>query len=477
MHTEKQINLKEHMDTKMENIRVNETMKQNIMAQIESEQNHETIRKSSGKWNRKKLILMAAAAVLIAAYPVTVGAQAAYRAVSEWVTSSVNGVLAENLYAIDGAATDQGIRVEVESAVNDGHSALVFITVQDVEGKNRLAEDIDLCDSFDLNIDGVRGHAIAMAELESYDPETQTARFASHTTIHGDIADKSATLTLGGIMAHKTEYPNLDTGVNLAALAQPNPTRGGRDIKTIYGMGYIGEEPSQPKKKDLLTPDVMDIPLDNGLDFVHITNVGFLDGRLHLQTRWEQSFDNHGFFELCRKDYTGDLSSEDRTAYLAPQSGVTDIDFDTVNDSRTESFYYHTKHIEYIFDVTPEELKDYNLIAVGFVEDGDLIRGSWNIRFRTQHTDTLTFDGGSHASRVEITPLGVYVEGYTGKDMPSVDIHYADGSSETVDGFGLRSISGIFRRRQSCYAETPREKTLDEITLVTIDGEEIEPRS
>ncbi|MBQ1554131.1 MAG: DUF4179 domain-containing protein [Clostridia bacterium] len=478
MNTEKQINLKEHMDTKMEDIRVNKTMKQNIMAQIESEQNHETIRKSSGKWNRKKLILMAAAAVLIAAYPVTAGAQAAYHVVSGWVTAAVSGEVAQNIYPVNDSATDQGIQVEVESAVNDNHNALVFITVQDTEGKGRLGEDIDLCDSFDLDIGGVKGHVVATAVMDSYDPVTQTARFYTYQTIHGDIADKPVTAHLTGIMAHKTKIPNCDTGIDLAAIVQQHPKVGGSAIKDINGVGYTNiEEPARPKKSDVLTPDVMDVPLGNGLDFVHISNIGYIDGRLHIQTRWDASFDNHGDLRLCRKDYTGDYTGDAFWDYVAPVSGIDTIYFDTAEDIANNSFYSHTKHIEYLFDVSPEDLRNYNLIATDMVKDGILTKGDWQVSFRTQHTESLLLDGGRQTKSVEITPLGVYVEGYTGKDTPVVVITYADGSTETVDCFGMTSVSGIFTRRRSCYAEILLDKSLSEIVCVTIDGEEIHNRT
>lgn len=478
MKAENEVNLKEYMNHTMEDIRVNDAMKNNLMERIRSEQDGQKVQKPVHKFSRKKLIIMAAAAALIAAYPVTAGAQAAYRAVSEWVTASVSGEVAQNIYAVNDSVTDQGIKVEVESAVNDNHNALVFITVQDTEGKGRLAEDIDLCDSFDLDIGGVKGHVVATAVMDSYDPATQTARFYTYQTIHGDIADKPVTAHLTGIMAHKTKIPTCDTGIDLAAIVQQNPKVGGSAIKEINGIGYTNiEEPARPKKSDILTPDVMDVPLGNGLDFVHISNIGYIDGRLHIQTRWDASFDNHGELKLCRKDYTGDYDSDAFWDSVAPVSGIDTIYFDTAEDKANNSFYSHTKHIEYLFDVAPEDLRDYHLIATDMVKDGTLTRGDWQVKFKMQHTESLLLDGGREAKSVEITPLGVYVEGYTGKDTPRVVITFADGSTETIDVFDMSTVSGFFNRRTGYYSETLLDKPLSDIVSVVIDGEEVYPNA
>lgn len=462
----KKENLREHIDASMENIQMTDALRKRMLDGIAQEGTAEH-KPSPKRISRKKLVIIAAAAALVMAFPLTVGAQKAYEAVSAWVASSVTGEEAKHLYAVEDSVTDNGIRVAVESALNDSHNARIFITIQDVEGKNRLAEDIDLCDTDTLTQHSFwHEMAYGSAALDSYDPDTQTARFCVYSGTSGDFADRPVTFSVRSIMAHKTHYPTADTGIDLAAIVQANPSTGGKAIKKIYGIGYVNcDQPKQPKAKDILTPDVMDIPLGGEFGFVHISNIGYVNGRLHIQTRWDESFDNHGWLNLCRADIT-DYDREDLADYYAFSDGITSIDFATAEDLSYMGKETRTKHIEYLFDVKPDELKHYRLLACDFVKDGQMIHGNWQIRFRTQHTDSLTLKG-EKGETVEITTLGVYVAHYTGKNEPQVVITYADGSTETVDAFPIQTV-GLFSK--VCYSDVSREKAPDEIASVTLDG-------
>lgn len=466
-----EMNLKEHIDETMEDIRVNDSLKKAIMKNIQSEQAEQ---KPAQKWNKKKIIVTAAAAALIAAFPLTVGAEAVGRAVSDWVYSSVNANVADEVYPIYNSCTDNGIKVEVESAVNDSHRALIFLTLQDVEGKGRLS-DVDFLDSYSLSIGG---HSMGTTVLDSYDPETQTARFYTDTLLKKDISGQSVTFRLERFMAHKTEYPILDTGVDLSAISQENPKTGGSAIKEIYGIGYVNatdeETDHKPKKSDLLTPDVMDISLGEELDFVHITNIGYVNGKLHIQTKWDAGYDNHGELELCRKEIT-DYDREDLANYFVTTEGIVSIDFATAEDlaSVKDSYGMTAKHIEYLFDVKPDELKNYKLLAVGFVKDGEVVTGDWSLAFQTRQTESLLLDGGSHAKSVEITPLGIYVEGCTDKNNPNIAVSFRDGSNYQVDYFSTAIVSGLLNRKTSYYSEGFTDHAIGDIVSVFLNDEEI----
>lgn len=462
-------NLKQHIDEKMEDIRVSDNLKKTILEGIHTQ---EAQQKPVKKMNKKKIVITAAAAALIIAFPLSVGAQTIGRAISDWVYSSVNSQAADDIYSVYDSCTDNGIKVEVESAVNDSHHALVFFTLQDIEGKGRITEDTDLWDSYSLNIGGDSAGTVV---FDSYDPETQTARFYAYETLHNDISNKNAKFSLTHIMYGKTEIETFDTGVKLSEIAQKNPKTGGSSIKEIYGFDYVdlddNEARKKPKKKDLLTPDVMNVSLGEGIDFVHISNIGFIGGKLHIQTKWEPSYDNHGELYLCSKDIT-DYTADDFGEHLVSTTGITSIDFATKEDIERRSDGMICKHIEYIFDVKPGELDNYKLLAE-FVKDGKMMKGNWNIKFKMQNTESLKIDNCKYVDSVEITPLGIYVTGYTGKNNPKVVITFNDGRSCEVENYEMLLLHAD--KANYYTANTALDEGIDitDISAVSIDGEEI----
>ena len=463
-----EMNLKQHIDETMEDIRVNDNLKKVIMKDVQKEQ------KPAKKFNKKKLIVIAAAAALIAAFPLTVGAKAIGRAVSDWVYASVNGSVADAVYPVYDSYTEQGIKVEVESAVNDSHRALIFLNVQDVEGKGRIA-DVDFLDSYYLSIGG---DGVGTMVLDSYDPETQTARFYADSLLHEDISGKNVNFRLTEIMYGKTQIEMYDTGVKLSEIMQKNAKTGGSDIQEIDGYNSVdlSDDVShkKPQKSDILTPDIMNVSLGEGIDFVHITNVGYVNGKLHVQVRWEPSYDNHGWFNLCPKDIT-DYSREDLGEYLVTTIGINEIGFTTKKDNAQSVDGLHAKHTEIIFDVAPGQLDNYNLIAE-FDKDGEVIKGNWNINFKMQGIDTLKIDKAENADSVEISPLGVYVKGCTDKHEPQVVVTFKDGSHYEVDRYEMAYDTGLFSRKTDYYMGISGTNTRDDIgdiASVALDGKEI----
>ena len=437
--------LKYHIDEKMKKIMVDDNMKKTILNKMAEE-------KTSRRFNVKKAALIAAAAALVSVFPLTAAAATAVPAINDWVYS-VNPQLAEYLYPINESCTDNGIKLEVESAANDSHNTRIFFTLQDTEGKGRIASDTDLCDSYYINIGSFISGGVC---CESYDPETQTARFSANITSNEDLTNKMATFSLSMIMSNKTEYEKFDTGINLAEIIPEHTQIGGEKIEHIDGWShsseslYESESYDKPSKEDMLVPDVTNISIGDQFDYVSISNIGFIDGKLHIQTKWESSFDNHGWFTLYNGDYI---------------SGYEMIYFSTKEDNAIG-----TRHIEYIYDVGPEDLSNYKLLA-DIVEDGEIVKGDWQINFRMESMNKIKLEY-KNASSAEITPVGLYINGYRGETEPSVTISYADGTSETIDSFTMESDVGFLFRKKNYYMEFGWID-IKNIVSVTINGEEV----
>lgn len=146
-----------------------------------------------------------------------------------------------------------------------------------------------------------------------------------------------------------------------------------------------------------LEPDVMDLSFGTGMGFVTISNFGFSDGKLHIQTKWESSFDNHGDLWLVGKDSSA-TAAEPEVVHYTTYYFQTDLDLSNSEDNR------FAKYIEYVFDVgSLEELSQYDLWAT-FVEDGTFINGNCQINFRMSDSGRLIIEDTNHlADQVELT--------------------------------------------------------------------------
>lgn len=431
--------LKTHIDKKLKGITVNNNLKKTILEQSADV-------KPVRKFNAKKITLTSAAAILLAVFPITAAASTV-PVINDWVYSSVSPQLAEYLYPINESCTDNGIKVEINSAVNDSHNARIFFTVQDVEGKGRLNEDIDLCDTYQLDIGGF---SAGTASLESYDSKTQTAKFCANITVDEDLTGKMTSFNLNMIMSNKINHNKFNTGINIGDIISETPQTGGNNFKI---NGYTTE--SEPDKKNILKPDVTDISVGDEIDFMTISNIGFIDGKLHIQTKWKPSFDNHGDLLL----YDGENRAEYNIVYFRTNEDV--------NQSSGNSL---AKHVEYIFDISPEELNNYKLFAE-FTEDGNIIKGNWKVNLRMRSTESIKLNCDS-ADTAEITSLGMYISGYNKDSMPQVMIKNENGTNYSVENFTIKTQTGIFSKKNNYYADLGWID-IHNISSVTVDGKEV----
>jgi hypothetical protein len=103
------------------------------------------------------------------------------------------------------------------------------------------------------------------------------------------------------------------------------------------------------------------------VDGIDIVGIGFVDGKLHIQTSNVQDFksDNHGFLTLMddngakvESDYTVSFISE----ILSDETGA------------------RLDNTEYVFPVSQDEIQNYELYG-SFYTSGKYTEGDWRITF------------------------------------------------------------------------------------------------
>ena len=179
--------------------------------------------------------------------------------------------------------------------------------------------------------------------------------------------------SIGQMMLDKTQLEGVDTGIDLAEALK---TQTGDTGVSIQEYGYTGGE----EDMKILPPDVMHLTFLENSDQIYITNIGIVDGKLHVQTRWEESFDNHGWFSLNAGE---DSSQETKDLIQAlNETGVHNYYFNTEADEAATGDGLFTHHIEYVFDSEGiQDWKNVKLLA-DVTLDGSFVEGDWEVNFR-----------------------------------------------------------------------------------------------
>ena len=349
--------LKNYIDNKLGDVKVNADLVDSILNKTSEHQSRNKY------WTIRKFITVSLAVIMCFAFSATALA-ATVPAVND-LLYAVSTDIAEMLYPINLSAEDNGIRVDVLYAANDNRRAMVYFSVQDTNG-NRVDDTTDI---YNFSLDGPTAFT---CRLISYEEETNTAFFEMLGSGGSEMSGKMTTFSIDSFISNKTEYDWYDTAIDLKTLID-------EDASSVPIKDYLytgGSDGGETMK--VLTPDAMDISLGNGVDFVTISNIGFVDGKLHIQTKWTQSVDNHGYLSLGNS--SGPINSYQSKNYY----------FHTESDTKTGDA--SSKHIEYVFDIgSIEELKESSLWAT-FTEDGDYTEGAWKVNFRLSNTQNINFE-------------------------------------------------------------------------------------
>lgn len=265
----------------------------------------------------------------------------------------VSPTIAQKLKPVRVSCEDNGIEFEVISAYVEGNEANIFVSVQDLEG-DRIDETTDLFDSYSIN---TPFDCSSSCKNISYDTETKTATFLISISQWNeqDIIGKKITFSAREMLSNKQEYddalPDLDTNKisTIPEIVEPTGIFGGG------GMDY------QEVADNFCALKPMGI-LSSPVDGVDITAMGYIDGKLHIQAKYENILetDNHGYV------YFKNTKGEEIQC-------VANVAFFIDNE-------HQERYEEYVFDLLDVDLTEYELYG-HFVTSSTHITGNWSVTF------------------------------------------------------------------------------------------------
>jgi hypothetical protein len=346
--------------------------------------------------------------------------------------SFVSPEISQNLQPIGLVSEDNGIKMEVIAAMNDDDTAVAYLTFQDLTG-DRVDKTIDL---YDYHITGAN---MFTSEVIDYNEQTKIATIRMIGNGGKKLDGKKITLRVDSFLGGKHEYNGVKTGIDLETVLN------NRSHKTIPidtddimgGGGDLIDEIEEKETMQILKTDELNIALP-GIDFVHISNIGMIDGQLHIQTKWKESIDNHGFLYL----------TDNENNHIYPSN----IYFGTDEEGNAK---WGREYIEYIFDINRIQLDKYSIVG-DFIKNDNFIKGKWQSTFRleavekSKQTNCNIKLGNAKINHLSISPLGITVLGTgSAKALEEMDISVkmADGSTQGFTGGIQYSEGGKFKKK------------------------------
>lgn len=266
----------------------------------------------------------------------------------------VSPSLAQMLKPVQLSCEDNGIKMEVLSAAVYENEAAIYISLQDLTDQNRIDDTTDLFDSYHINR---AFDSSASCSRVSFDEETGIATFLINISQWNDqeIGGDKITFYFTEFLSNKSKFEGELTELDLNSVAEANETQ-----KPESFRGGGGKEFDYESRFDLKYL----VPVDGGIlspvDGVTVTNIGFVEGKLHVQLYFEDilSYDNHGYIEMC------DKNSNQAESYH----------FSFWDDKKVGSYE------EIIYDISPEDIENYTAFGY-FVTCKNLTEGYWQVTF------------------------------------------------------------------------------------------------
>ena len=304
------------------------------------------------KWRNRISAVAAAAMLIVCPLPTLTafGFAPAYN-----ILYSIAPSIAQTFKPVQQSCEDNGIEMTVISAKCSENEASVFLAMHDTKEIYPSGE-WDLFDSYRIN---VSYDMTAHCSFSEYDADTHTAHFLVHLeTMDGsDMPDSKVTFFVNELLLGKKRFSGKIEGVDMSSVPYEPQTVTRSDISG--GSAY--DELPDPQEYRFLC--INEQPICSPVNGVSIVNIGYIDGALHILTKYDDisNTDNNGYIQLLDKN--GKVLSE-----------RSEIDFSYWDQAHKNSY------TEQIIPVAYDNLSECTLQG-DFVTSKEHISGNWEVTF------------------------------------------------------------------------------------------------
>lgn len=261
---------------------------------------------------------------------------------------ALSPTIAQRLKPVRLSCVDNGIELSLLYADVEGDTARVYLSLRDLEGE-RVDATTDLYDSYEINLPGdLVGHCV----YSHFDEESRSACFLVEvSSMQGrTIENDRLTFSLDCFLSGREDISG-DLGIGLSEADSAPETR--------TNVVLRGGDASAAMEKWLVPTRATAL-----MEGVSLTGLGWVDGRLHVQTHYDRlpETDGHGYVWLEGED--GAILEDSFSASCWDESGAG-------------------SYTEQIFDLSALSLEEQeNLRLCGsFTSSALITRGDWQITF------------------------------------------------------------------------------------------------
>jgi hypothetical protein len=383
------------------------------------------------RWTRSTIAAIVMSFVLVAS------ATAASLGNFDWFIERFNPDFGKIVEPVGVYSEDEGIRMEVIGAQKYDNRAIIYLSLQDRTGQNRLTEQTDFRDGFNVKMhsqtkEGAKGGDEVLSSYMSwkqkmlyFNKDTNTIYYEFNITADPDTP-LTDPLELGSFLIYFSEKAYIDEPISVSLT-------GIEDVETIpIEKAQILGGSNVPSDFSSLTEALMPgdyASMPHGEKDQWVSNIGIIDGKLHVQIGkiFNKEFGPSDAM-LSLKSPDGNLISNDYSLVF-----LSDKKNNLLNDYDDAKYKYE----EFVFPVSSENLSKYTLYYTGSVYSG--VEGNWNVAVNSSDTtanlrtwkNDISVEGHLF-EYITLSPLGLQVIGtYKGENCMVSDMLL---EIETVDG-------------------------------------------
>lgn len=438
-----------------------------LTEKVKSKLHEETPNVSTWRVRWRKSAVAVAAMLVIFVFTAVAAVSGGF----DWFIEKFNPSFGEIVEPVEIYSEDQGIRMEIIGAQKYSNMAVVYLSLQDVTGQNRLTEQTDFRDGFsvkmntqELKISGEKEVLTGSVSWEQnvlfFNEDTNTIYYEFIITADPEtpLADP---LDLGSFLIYFDTRSYIDELIPLSLAKIDSAEIMTIKEDNIWGGSNLPDDYSLFNK--ILKPGYYaDMP--HGEEDQWVSNVGIVDGKLHVQ---------------IGKIFNKEFGSSDVNLALQTSEGETiqceyelvllgDENNNLLNLEKNNYADAVYKYDEFIFPVIPD---DFDIYFNGSVYSG--VEGKWNVAVNLSDSNDkirilkndITIE--NHLLEyITLTPLGLQVMGSYEGDKCNISSMSAE--VETIHGtISLEGGGGSENSEKQTFSSTWDTKTPIDVTAVT----------
>ncbi|WP_315371725.1 hypothetical protein [Paenibacillus xylanexedens] len=360
------------------------------------------------------------------------------------------------LQPVHQVSEDQGIRMEVIGAVRDGDTTEIYVSLSDLTG-HRINDTLDV---YDYRVTGGNANN---AQIIHYDDANKTAivRFL----IQGKVSKNRITVQINTLMSGASRHDGYNVQVDWKKLLQEKQNNSYEILERdrISGLGGTTDIQLETDPIPVLHQDVTNVPVV-GIDWMHISNIGFVEGKLHIQINPDNEIGeyNHGYFYFTDEQGQKLDIPEYSVSYGHYMKGQVRFGGD---------------YIEYVYDLSSVDQLDKLRLQGSFTSISEVVQGNWKTTFNLSQNALskkgnvqLDANGASQAN-VTLSPVGVTL---TGEALSKIRVEDLSIEVHLKDGTNLSGASGFLQLDQDLIKWiSPKTIPVNDVSYLLINGEKV----